>query len=352
MKKNLILILSYVIASIFIGIFLISTNRPRVFIGFSIIYIITLIPLFYHFDWLKLNEKNLLKQPLFIASIAVPFQMFILYGFWAWNGHALDFTSEGFNRFLDISKLPLLMLASSVPLAAIVSNIHRTTQTENQIEKTQKQINLVIEKNKTDSYYSHLKSYSDIFQTLPSFKLARLKNKDDDAEEIELSVVHPYTLYKNIFKSSSIEDGYSTEIDESFIRKTQNLYNNINTCLKTRNKEHDKQLLDIQLVESHIIQLCRLLGINYKYQEHMFSILLERPQSDKEAISISFSDEKQIKQMLWGLRDVLLELYVLIDRESHAFRAGKSNGDYIPEYALYDEKLFDGILPISNERRI
>ncbi|MGZ9927965.1 hypothetical protein ACXYTC_23475, partial [Escherichia coli] len=60
----------------------------------------------------------------------------------------------------------------------------------------------------------------------------------------------------------------------------------------------------MQLIESNIIQLCRLLGIDYKYQEHLFSIVLERPQPNEEAISISFSDEKQLKQMLWGLRDV------------------------------------------------
>ncbi|EFH4333916.1 hypothetical protein F9521_19895 [Escherichia coli] len=352
MKKKLTLIITYAIITILIALALIYTNRPRVFIFFSVAYILGLILMFYCFNWLKLNEKNLLKQPLFIASIIVPLKMFVLYGLWAWKGHNLNFTSDGFNHFLDISKLPLFILASSVPLAAIVNNIHRTTQTENQIEKTQKQINLIIEKNTTDSYYSHLKSFADIFQTLPTFKLSRLNKETSDIDSIELSVVHPYTLYKNIFKSSSIDNGYSTAVEEDFIRKTTNHYNNINKSLKSNNKNHDNQLVSLQLIESNIIQLCRLLGIDYKYQEHLFSIIPEHPKPDTEAISISFNDEKQLKQMLWGLRNILIELYVLIDKDPSIFQTGKSNGDYIPEYALYDEKLFTSILPISNDQRI
>ncbi|WP_439953679.1 hypothetical protein ACS98V_00080 [Escherichia coli] len=152
MKIKLTSIIAYTIISIIIALGLVYTNRPRIFVLFSIFHILGVVVILYYFNWLKLNEKNLLKQPLFIASIIIPLEMFILYGLWAWKGHSLDFTSEGFNQFLDISKLPLLILASSVPLASIVNNIHRTTQTENQIEKTQKQINLVIEKNKTDCY--------------------------------------------------------------------------------------------------------------------------------------------------------------------------------------------------------
>ncbi|WAD21002.1 hypothetical protein OT482_22120 [Klebsiella pneumoniae] len=352
MKIKLISILAYTLSFSIIGVVLLESNRPRFFMGSTIIYMIGLVVLFHYFNWLKLNEKNLLKQPLFIAAVTVPLQLFVLYGLWAWDGHNLDFTSDGFNRFLDISKLPLLILASSVPLAAIVSNIHRTTQTENQIEKTQKQISLVIEKNKTDSYYSHLKSYADIFQTMPKFKVSRLNKNEGSIEQIELSIVHPYTLYKNIFKSSSIDNGYNTNVDNDFIEKTQNFYNNINKSLNSNKSTFDNQLFSLQLIESNIIQLCRLLGIDYKYQEHLFSIVLERPQPNEEAISISFSDEKQLKQMLWGLRDVLIELYVLIDKEPIVFQMGKNKGDYIPDYALYDERLFGSILPISNDNRI
>ncbi|HFZ1242806.1 TPA: hypothetical protein ACIJSX_004979, partial [Klebsiella pneumoniae] len=137
-----------------------------------------------------------------------------------------------------------------------------------------------------------------------------------------------------------------------FIEKTQNFYNNINKSLNSNKSTFDNQLFSLQLIESNIIQLCRLLGIDYKYQEHLFSIVLERPQPNEEAISISFSDEKQLKQMLWGLRDVLIELYVLIDKEPIVFQMGKNKGDYIPDYALYDERLFGSILPISNDNRI
>lgn len=352
MKIKLTSIIAYTIISIIIALGLVYTNRPRIFVLFSIFHILGVVVIFYYFNWLKLNEKNLLKQPLFIASIIIPLEMFILYGLWAWKGHSLDFTSEGFNQFLDISKLPLLILASSVPLASIVNNIHRTTQTENQIEKTQKQINLVIEKNKTDSYYSHLKSYADIFKTLPAFKISRLNKNDGSTEYIELSVVHPYTLYKNIFKSSSIDNGYSTTVEDGFIKKTKHLYNKINKSLTSKNTTHDIQLSNLQLIESHIIELCRLLGIDYKYQEHLFLIIFENPKHNIESITISYSDEKQLKQMLWGLRNILIELYILIDEDPNIFLASKNTSNVIPDYALYFENLFTHILPISNEMRM
>ena len=355
MNKKLIYISIYVIISTLIGVFLVYSTRPVAFITFTLCYLLTLLVIFYSFKWLELNAKNLLKQPLFISSVLVPLQMFLLYGLWAWKGHSIDFTSKGFSTFLDISKLPLLILASSVPLAAIINNIHRTIQTENQIEKTQDQINLVIEKNKTDSYYSHLKSYSDIFQTLPKFKILRLNIKDDCFEETELSIVHPYGLYKNIFPLSSIKNGYNTSIEQSFLEKLQKKYMNINQRLnaaRKAEKNHDVKLFSLGLLESDIIELCRLLGVDYKYQEHIFDIMLERPTRKREVISVSFTDEKQIKQILWGLRIILIELYVLIDQDPTVFQKGKDSGDYLPDYALYEEKLFDGVLPINNDRRV
>ncbi|HGJ0772413.1 TPA: hypothetical protein ACJWBW_004534, partial [Salmonella enterica subsp. enterica serovar Concord] len=110
------------------------------------------------------------------------------FGIFSWMGHSPQFDADGFSNFIEISKLPIALLSLSIPFVAIVANIHRTIQTENQIRKTQQQIDLVTEKNRSDAYYAHLKNYSDMFKTLPSFTLSRRENTTFEKDTIKLSV--------------------------------------------------------------------------------------------------------------------------------------------------------------------
>ncbi|WP_223172919.1 hypothetical protein [Klebsiella variicola] len=345
-KIKIYKIVSYILISSIAGVVLFITNHPCIFIVFSITHIITILSILWHLNWLKLNEKNLFVQPLFISSILVPLQMFVLYGLWAWSGHNIDFSSHGFNNFLDISKLPLFILASSVPLAAIINNIHRTIQTENQIEKAQSQLDLATEKNKLDSYYSHLKNYSDIFKTLPSFQLTRTPLDEKDSKRIEIYINHPYKLYKKIFPKSSLNYGYNSLPDQVQSEKYINLYHNLSRKInELSNKKNaiSEQMTTLKHIESSIILLCRELGISYHRESHLF--LIEDPLSKYE-IKTSFSDEKEVKEMIRGLRNILIELFSLLDLPEGHFMGGSHVGDNIPRYATEPNYLlFEDILP-------
>ncbi|MGG8471380.1 hypothetical protein ACM615_13530 [Rahnella sp. PAMC25617] len=148
--------------------------------------------------WLSLNHGNLFKQKLFWLAIAVPFVTFISFGAWVWWGKCPVLSAHGFERFLIISKLPLLFLAASVPLTSIVNNIHRTIQTEKQIIEAEN-------KSKLDSYYSHIKFYTDYFKSLPESTLSRVIEEKHNEKIIKIS--YPTGLYKNLYPSSNPNNG-------------------------------------------------------------------------------------------------------------------------------------------------
>ena len=134
MKNKIITLTFLLLLSIVANTFTIYYGFEVMFLTVAITSLFITIGLFYFYGWFELNDNNLFKQPLFIASILLPFQYFILFGCWVWRDHSLQLTTDGFANFLNISKLPLLLLASSVPLASIVNNIHRTIQTASQIQ--------------------------------------------------------------------------------------------------------------------------------------------------------------------------------------------------------------------------
>lgn len=299
-------------------------------------------------NYFQMTEERLTKQKLFKQSIRLPVISSLYFGVFSWIGHQPQFNSEGFIKFIEISKLPMGILSLSIPFVAIVSSIHRTIQTENQINKTQKQIDLVSEKNRSDAYYSHLKTYADIFKTLPSFTLSRSSKSNSINKEHTISVDHPYSLYKTIFYESTVSNGYSNKINITFLEKTQNLYRHFSHPIRTANQKMpvSTEITNLQNLEGLIISLCRELGINYDRQSHLFKINSQDPGLE---IEVSFTDEEQIKQMLRGLRDILISLYTLIDQDPSVFQTNRMLGDLVPSYS-YDSsyKIFPRILPITS----
>ncbi|MBJ9324345.1 hypothetical protein I5501_19200 [Citrobacter freundii] len=321
-------------------------------IGILFYFAILFITLYFFYDnkWYRLTEKSLLEQKLFWLSIGLPLFSFFYFGIFSWWGKTPVLSAHGYARFYEISKFPLMLLASSVPLGAIVNNIHRTIQTETQLLRTENQIELVKIKNKSDSFYAHQKSYAEIFKTVPSFLVSRNFNEhNDDKKYIELSISHPYILYLNIFTLSSIDDGYNKTVSANFINRIERYYreisNSIRTCFK-KDISFANQCVFLQQLEINIILLCRELGIDYRHEKHEFwvfdPILLK-------SFNTSFSDEKQIKQMITGLRDLLVHLYTLIGLSPEIFQTPKGSWDVIPDYGYDESKIFPDILP-RNER--
>ncbi|WNJ80488.1 hypothetical protein RJE46_04335 [Cedecea neteri] len=308
---------------------------------------LTVLFLFHDKKWYRLTEKNLFTQKLFWLSIGLPLFSFFYFGIFSWWGKTPVLNAHGYSRFYEISKFPLMLLASSVPLGAIVNNIHRTIQTEAQLARTEHQIELIKAKNKSDSFYAHQKSYADIFKTVPSFIVSREFTEHDDKKKYtELSISHPYILYMNIFTKSSVDGGYNKEVSSSFMERTQSYYKNINKSINNcyqKETSYDTQSVSLQLLEINIIQLCRELGIDYRYEKHEFMIF--EPFGD-EFFTTTFTDEEQIKQMVTGLRDLLVHLYRLVGLSPEVFQTPKGLWDVIPDYGNDGSKAFSGILPV------
>ncbi|EKS8512293.1 hypothetical protein QC520_003888 [Salmonella enterica subsp. enterica serovar Uganda] len=266
MKKTSLLLL-YVIIITSLEVYLVYTKKPSYFIFVTLLSIIGYGAIFVINKWIKLNEGNLLRQPLFIASILIPLHTFIIYGLWIWKDYNLDFTAAGFNHFLEISKLPLLLLASAVPLAAIVNNIHRTIQVEKQIIETSR-------KNFSDSYYTHLKFITESFERYISIELeyGDMKSKT--------KVSHPLSLYHALFINSNSENGASYDINKSLCEFISNTWQKINfhldsyqlhfkNIIEEGNEDLKQQLaLDIHEIENNIISIFKKLFITgYHYDK-------------------------------------------------------------------------------------
>jgi len=212
--------------------------------------------------WLKLDHRNLFHQKLFWLAIILPFTSFFAYGIWAWWGHAPDLSASGYEEFYNISKVPLLFLAASVPLAAIVNNIHRTIQTETQIKESEK-------KNLSDSYYTHFKNTLDLFKHIQSKELSLTEK----GEKFTLSINNPVSLYNSIYKNSSYKTGVNHQACNIFKDSIKKDWHKINIALDrlwplmcksvedTTAKDKIKILLNLYRLESAFERICHTLTL-------------------------------------------------------------------------------------------
>lgn len=160
---------------------------------------------FYKKIWksLKLTSDSLDKQNLFWIAIITPIIYFVIIGVIAWMGTDVNVNYQGFNKFLEISKLPLGILALSPILGVIVSNIHRTIQTEKQILVTE-------QKNISDSFYSHYKFITDEFKDI-SFSMKVLD------EDIKIESISAHSTYRKFFKDANPKQGAPDKADKESI---------------------------------------------------------------------------------------------------------------------------------------
>lgn len=190
-------------------------NHPGIFYYILALVILTIISL--SRKWHVLDKRNLFRQKLFWISIGVPTISFVYFGAFAWWGKTPVLSAHGYARFYEISKFPLLLLASSVPLASIVNNIHRTIQTEAQIETAET-------KNAIDRHLAHEKNFIEKAKEILSYDIRTAVNHKGDlktfifrGEDIlpeeaatnllktsNLKVTNPYLLYSQIYKESTI----------------------------------------------------------------------------------------------------------------------------------------------------
>lgn len=254
----------------------------------SIFFVLLLIPfkkkcieklqskLFSNKIWrkLRLTSDSLDKQNLFWMAIITPIMYFIIIGVIAWIGTDINVNYQGFNKFLEISKLPLGILALSPIFGVIVSNVHRTIQTEEQIKKTKQQIeiakdqfNLVRIKNNQDLFYSHYKyvteKIADISESIePRDKDWHLffKNYYSDAFDIKnkgenrsgIKINNKNKFYSKIFLKKKNTSDFEIEVSIEFIKDLNEKVNSLTNSLdnfhvrfKYLNYEDSKPLIFI-----------------------------------------------------------------------------------------------------------
>lgn len=199
--------------------------------------------------WYKLDKKNLYRQKLFWLSILLPIFSFFYFGYFSWIGKTRVLSAHGYYRFYEISKFPLLLLASSVPLASIVNNIHRTIQTEAQIQAAES-------KNAIDRHFSHEKNFIEKINHLATFTILNLSNNDEsivssaviDNEKIattdQVKITNPYLLYKKIYPNSSTHNESDFEPSSEFLEEIEALLRDIDNALKPRKLNLEKKPLE------------------------------------------------------------------------------------------------------------
>lgn len=160
----------------------------------------------------EIKSDSLDKQYLFWLGIIVPIGIFFYLEYFVFLSNEISFNSTGFSTFFDESKLPLGVLALSPIFGVIVSNIHRTIQTE-------KQISVSEQKNISDSFYSHHKFIIDEFKAVI---------KKQSETKLEISILSPNTLYSEIYYKSNFILGSNNAVDYKFISKIKRNFFSLN----------------------------------------------------------------------------------------------------------------------------
>ncbi|MBN7768238.1 hypothetical protein JYP33_21070, partial [Pectobacterium brasiliense] len=146
---------------------------------------------------LSLNEKRLSNQWLFWFFIVTPLIFSIALCIPLWKETSFNFSSTGYTNFLSMFSLPIGVLSLSIPLVAIVAHIHRTIQTEVQIQESRG-------KNLSDTFYSHHKYHIEEFSKIHPLKIEfTLHHPKKEIKEYESEIKKPIKLYYSLFENSS-----------------------------------------------------------------------------------------------------------------------------------------------------
>ena len=276
--------------------------------------------------FLLLNEKNLAKQYLFWLALIIPILLFFFFGFPVWKNYTPGLNTLAYENFLNVSKLPLYLLGLSVPLLAIISYMHRTIQVEKQIESVLTQIKITEDKNRTDSYYSHLKS---VVESLASLPVNKVTHKQDSTEDFELN--QPHTLYKKIFYKSNMKDGFSIEHNTAFIAEISSHFEEIEKSLikakgEKINPLSDVTLLSLKEIDSRINSICECLFLKYSPSNHLYYAT-----SHSYKLVTSFSNEEKLIETLKLLHSKTIRIFDHLNIESDSLNINQ-NGN-----AIFDE---------------
>lgn len=233
--------------------------------AFFLLYLVLHILYLFKVKAFKMNAEPLTHQQLFKAAIIIPIVSFLMIGFICWREYDLKLDADGFNKFIEISKLPLGLLSLSIPFGVVVNNIHRTIQTDKQIKEAER-------KNKADGFYSHRKNTIEMFESLPfkSFQVA--------GEKYTLEFDNCYSTYRYSYPMASTSSGEFIA-DENFVRRVDNLW------IALKEKLENPPTRSAESTLKYIASIENIL-------DNMHRILLFKPIEIKKLLLVNFSNEE------------------------------------------------------------
>lgn len=160
-----------------------------------------------------------------------------------------SFTSNGFNTLLVIFRLPLGLLATAIPIVALLAANHRSEQTKEQIKVTTAQNNF-------SNYYKHLEEFTNYSKT-------NFEGKNNLNIRYMHKKIYPFSHEGNysicnklieLFKFASqlpqeIYDKYPNNLNENMEESDYQQYNNLihqlALYLNSDSKKHSPNLLNL-----------------------------------------------------------------------------------------------------------
>ncbi|GEM_PF-793917 len=291
---------------------------------FIIIYVIYL----FKARAFTMNAEPLTHQPLFKAALIIPITSFFLLGSIVWIGHGIKLDTDGFNNFLNISKLPLAVLSLSIPLGVVVNNIHRTIQTDKQIKEAQR-------KNTIDGFYAHRKNTIEIIEKIELQCLMIYGIK------YQMKFNNSYSCYKAYYPSAS-----QSKIDFTpsinYIAKLEILWMELASWLHKadwRGPFHFYTRLNA--IELSLLRIHEALMLKELDNNELYAVTFD---SEDNGLAYEFStlfrSEKDLKMNISGYWHAHLSLMELFEHEfSDEFTLITYS---ILEYVQNDEERFRG----------
>lgn len=268
-------------------------------------------------DRLKLNDESLDKQPLFWFAVLSPIVLFLIFGVVIWKDYIPDLSKAGLDKFAEISKFPLAILALSPIFGVIVSNIHRTIQSASQAERTEKQIkiakdqfNIVRMKNNQDLFYSHNKYVTERIKNInrkENIKIDRIikffhkfyENKNykpyiNFDKKVTINVKNENILYNKLFYTGKHDNYFNVRLSHDFISDIEKTSDKLSRLL---NRFHMESYIYQANTGDHII----LLKINKKaFSPKSFFIRLTREiERFEELLNIDVVYDRESVEKFW-----------------------------------------------------
>ncbi|EJD6400494.1 hypothetical protein M0H77_RS09975 [Providencia rettgeri] len=299
-------------------------------------------------DRLKLNDESLDKQPLFWFAVVSPIVLFLIFGVIIWKDYIPDLSEAGLERFANISKFPLAVLALSPIFGVIVSNIHKSIQTEKQIEQSEI-------KGRIDSYLAHYKIITD---RIMAIKERKTSSSSDKCIEINIFFHSSLNLvYKSAYPNSSLKNGYNGElVSDEYIEKIKNKIIDVsNHCILSlddikemkkieANIKNEKNKAKVKLLTREIMEV--ILPQNKKSCVNLLCLAIGLGREHKNYINPIDSDGnlKNINRIVNEYVGIYLKLYEYTIRFLQIFEVN----DIVNIVKPYN-KLITGINKSNNE---